>query len=119
MNNTLNNLLKISINKLALNKPCDKNDKLYYVCKLTNKGLKFDKDNKLGLSNYSIQGDIYNYLLSIKDIFDKDLNNIIFNEYRIEEKDFYFWKIILFGLIYNVSKLPYYCIVDNELYLKK
>lgn len=123
MNNTLINLYQSSINKYISSKIenekliKNKND-LKFICKLSELGLRFQDDNKLNLNDFSLRDKILFILNSNKQLFDKKIQSILFNKEPIINKyDLFFYKLIIFSLLFNLSKGKYCFVNNDELYI--
>lgn len=130
MNITLKNLYQVSINKYfnhlitnknindKIKKQIEFKNNLFFICKLNGLGLRFPDDNKLKLKDFSIRDKVKFILNSNKQLFDKTIQKILFNnEPIINNYDLLYFKIIIFSLLFNLSKCDYCYVIDDELYV--
>lgn len=123
MNNTLINLYQTSINKYLKFKINDEKlikdkSKLNFICKFSELGLRFQDENKFNLKNFELRDKILFILNSNKQLFDKKIQSILFNKEPIINKyDLFFYQIIIFSLLFNLSKGENYFINNDEFYI--
>lgn len=120
MNNTLINLYQSSIKKFIINNisNIDDNNKLFFICKFDNQGLKFPDNNKLNLKDFTVRDNVLSIINSNKQFFDKRMQELLFNNKLIDnENDLAYYKLIIFSLLFNFSKMKFNYILNDELYV--